>query len=111
VQFFVIEEGSRAVAWTVTTRTAGGWTLEECGDRDPTGSRAGALLQALLAADPAAPMPLIRAWLPPGWLPPQLSIRSRAAAREIMMVRPLAPDVLPQPLIASDVHYWHGDAF
>jgi predicted N-acetyltransferase YhbS len=111
VQFFVVEEGSRAVAWIVTTRTAGGWTLEECGDRDPSGSRAGALFQALLAGEPSAPMPLIRGWLPPGWLPPQLSIQSGAAAREIMMVRPLVPEVLRRPLAADDVHYWHGDAF
>lgn len=111
VQFHVVEEGGRAAAWSVLVRTERGWTLEECGDRDPSGARTGALLQALLARDPAAGRPVIRAWLPPGWLPPQLSIRSRAAAHEIMMIRALRDDVLRRPLAAADVHYWHGDVF
>lgn len=111
VQFFVVEEGSRPVAWVVLVRTAGGWSLEECGDRDPSGARVGALLQALLAREPSAPPPLIRAWLPPDWVPPQISVRSSAPAHEIMMVRSLRGDPLQRPLSAGDVHYWHGDAF
>ena len=34
-------------------RNANGWTLEEAGDRDPAGARLGAMLQVLVAREPA----------------------------------------------------------
>jgi hypothetical protein len=85
--------------------------LEECGDRDPSGARVGALMQAILAREPSGRMPTLRAWLPPGWLPPQLSLVAETPASEIMMVRPLRHDVLERPLQKADARYWHGDAF
>lgn len=110
VQFFVVEEGGRAVAWAVLVRSGRSLLLEECGDRDPSGARVGALLQVLLARDTGVPPP-IRGWLPPGWLPPQLSIRSRSAGAELMMIRGLRPGVPHQPLSPGEVCYWHGDVF
>jgi predicted N-acetyltransferase YhbS len=112
VQFLVVEEGGGAVAYVVVVQTPRGWALEEFGDRDPSGPRVGALLQVLLAREPDLPHPVLRAWLPAGWLPPQLSIVSRAAADEVMMIRPLAADgdVL-RLLPPQDVLYFHGDVF
>lgn len=112
VLFHVVEEGGRAVAYVVVTTSPGGWTLEECGDRDPSGARVGALLQLLLAREPAADAPPIFGWLPGGWLPPQLSIAARAAASQVMMIRPISDaGRIASPLAASDVLYWHADAF
>ena len=74
VQFFVAEEGSSAVAYVVITVRGGGWVLEECGDRDPTGARVGAILQVLIARDPSAARPAITAWLPSDFRPPQIEI-------------------------------------
>jgi predicted N-acetyltransferase YhbS len=112
VLFFVAEEGGRAVAYVVIGATPRSWTLEECGDRDPSGARVGALMQVLLAREPASAPPVIASWLPEGWLPPQLSIASSAAAEQVMMMRPLAEaGRIGGPLRASEVHYWHGDAF
>src|SRR5262249_1196692 len=65
VQFFIAEEGASAVAYVVITASGGEWTIEECGDRDPTGARLGALLQVLIARDPVEGRPVIRASLPP----------------------------------------------
>ena len=56
-EFFVAEEGVSAVAYVVLTVSAGGWTLEEAGDRDPAGARLGAILQVLLAREPSRPAP------------------------------------------------------
>ncbi len=112
VLFHVVEEGGWAVAYVVMTTGTRGWTIEECGDRDPLGARVGALLQALLAREPATGLPPIYAWLPGEWLPPQLTIVSRTAADQILMMRPLS-DVarVDRPLAPADVLYWHGDAF
>jgi hypothetical protein len=68
---FIAEEGASAVAYVVVsvrrraldaawTPDAEGthgaeWTIEECGDRDPSGARTGAILQALIARGPAEP--------------------------------------------------------
>ena len=64
VEFVVAEEGASAVAYAVLHENANGWTLEEAGDRDPSGARLGAMLQVLVAREPSAPAPLIRAWWP-----------------------------------------------
>jgi GNAT superfamily N-acetyltransferase len=112
VLFYVVEEGGCAVAYVVLTTSTRAWTLEECGDRDPSGARVGALLQMLLAREPAVGVPPIYAWLPAGWLPPQLSIVSRAAAHQVMMLRPLSEaGRVGRPLAPADVLYWHADAF
>ena len=63
-QFFVTEEGTIAAAYVVLTVAADRWTVEQCGDRDPTGARVGAILQALIARDPKAAAPEVAGWVP-----------------------------------------------
>ena len=87
------------------------WTLEECGDRDPSGARVGALLQALIAREPAEHRPTIRGWLPPGFLPPQLTVVSSTPSADIMMARMLGSTAALPQLGAADVLYWHNDVF
>ena len=43
---------------------ASAWTIEECGDRDASGARVGALLQVLIAREPAERRPTIVAGCP-----------------------------------------------
>lgn len=112
MQFFVAEEGTTGVAYVVLSVAGGEWTIEECGDRDPTGARVGAILQVLLARDPAAKRPAIRAWLPHGFLPPQIAIAAKRPSREIMMVRPLTTAAeAARTLSAADLLYWRDDLF
>ena len=47
LHFFIAEEGITAAAYVIVSVVGHAWTLEECGDRDPSGARVGALLQAL----------------------------------------------------------------
>jgi hypothetical protein len=68
----------------------------------------GAILQALIARDPGAPRPLIRGWLPPGFRPPQVTIKTALPSREVVRMRLLGPTIDPK-LSAADVLYWHGD--
>jgi GNAT superfamily N-acetyltransferase len=120
VRFFIAEEGASAVAYVLITvkredanlRPTIAWTIEECGDRDPSGARVGAILQALIARDPAEVRPTITAWLPDGFRPPQVTIVSERPATDVMMVRPLSDRVRAAlPVAASDVLYWRSDAF
>ena len=109
-EFFVAEEGVSAVAYVVLTVSAGGWTLEEAGDRDPAGARLGAILQVLLAREPSHHAPLIRAWWPPALpAPPQVRLIDRIPARDIFMLRPIAGAGIPTR--AEDVFYWRSDYF
>ena len=109
-EFFVAEEGASAVAYVVITASAGGWTIEEAGDRDPTGARLGAMLQVLLARDPTNQPPLIRAWWPHGFpVPPQIRLTERIPARDLFMIRPLVD--LPMPQRNEEVFYWRSDYF
>jgi predicted N-acetyltransferase YhbS len=107
LQFFVAEEGASAVAYVVLTVRDLDWSLEEAGDRDPSAARVGAILQALIAREPAERRPAIRARLPAGFMPPQLSIVESHPTADVMMVR---PKVLP-PLGERDVLYWQSDVF
>ena len=110
VEFFVAEEGRSAVAYVVLSENANGWTLEEAGDRDPAGARLGAMLQVLLAREPAHRTPLIRAWWPRSMpVPPQIELTDRTDARDVFMVRPLAD--VAMPATADDVFYWRSDYF
>jgi len=111
LHFFIAEEGITAAAYVVVSVAGSAWTLEECGDRDASGARVGALLQALIAREPSARRPTIRAWLPPGFRPPQLTIVSAAPSIGIMMVRHLGAAALPPRLSADDVLYWGNDLF
>ena len=110
--FFVAEEGASAVAYVVLMVRGNEWTLEECGDRDPAGARVGAILQSLIAREPARGAPAIRTWLPPGFLPPQLTIAATRPSPEIMMIRPLTPAAeAARTLGRDDVFYWRNDMF
>jgi predicted N-acetyltransferase YhbS len=112
LQFFVAEEGTTGVAYVVLTVRDGEWTIEECGDRDPSGARVGAILQVLLARDPAARQPAIRAWLPLGFVPPQITIVRKRPSAEVMMVRSLTPAATPSTALGEDgLLYWRGDLF
>jgi GNAT superfamily N-acetyltransferase len=110
LEFFVAEEGVSAVAYVVLSVNAGGWTLEEAGDRDPAGARLGATLQVLLAREPSRSAPLIRAWWPPAMpVPQQIRLTNRVPARDVFMLRPLANVGIPSR--AGDVFYWRSDYF
>jgi predicted N-acetyltransferase YhbS len=90
LEVFVAEEGYRAAAYVVVSRGPEGVVLEECGDRDPRGSRIGAMLEALVERDPSNPDRTLRAWLPPGLHPPQVQLLDPTPATEVMMVRSLS---------------------
>lgn len=108
VEFFVTEEGQRAVAYVVLARGVHGVVLEDCGDHDPTGARVGAMLQVLSARTPADPPLQFRARLPPSFRPPQLRVVStRPIASEVMMIKPLVPGAG----VPRDQVYWQLDVF
>jgi hypothetical protein len=111
LHFFIAEEGITAAAYVVISVVGETWTLEECGDRDPSGARVGAILQALIAREPVERRPTIRGRLPRGFLPPQVTIVSENPSTHVMMVRPLGPVVVQPRLSADDVLYWLGDVF
>jgi GNAT superfamily N-acetyltransferase len=125
LQFFVAEEGAAAVAYMViSARVAHGgqlgqvgevghtWTIEECGDRDPAGARVGAMLQVLLAREPAVRRPTIRAWLPARLRPPQVTIAKTQPARVVMMARQLTPAAAAAVDLREDeLLYWRADIF
>jgi hypothetical protein len=109
LQFFIAEEGITAAAYVVLSVVGHVWTLEECGDRDPSGARVGALLQALIAREPGGTRPTIHAWLPPGFLPPQVSIVSRRPSTQTVRMRMLDPGVTTPSLSSDDVLLWRDD--
>jgi GNAT superfamily N-acetyltransferase len=111
LQFFIAEEGTTAAAYVVLSVAGDTWTLEECGDRDPSGARIGALLQALVAREPAERRPIIRGWLPAGFLPPQLTIAASASTIEMMSVRWLNADRAEPDLSGATSLYWRNDVF
>jgi hypothetical protein len=86
--------------------------LDAAGDRDPSGARVGAILQALIARDPAHVRPAISGWLPAGFLPPQLTVISEQPSADLMMVRPLtAAGSAATALQQHELLYWRGDLF
>jgi hypothetical protein len=111
LHFFIAEEGITAAAYVVISVAGDAWTLEECGDRDPSGARVGALLQALIAREPTERRPLIRAWLPHGFLPPQVTVVSTPRSTPGMMARDLTGTAQAWPPAASEVLYWRSDTF
>lgn len=117
-EFWVSEEGNHAVAYVLISRGPTGnladgpevmW-LDACGDRDPTGARVGAILQVLYARTPAEILPPLRAWLPDGWLPPQVKIASREAADDILMVKALGGTTV-LPMHGREITWWRADYF
>jgi len=119
VEFFVCEEGTRAVAWvllqTARRRSSAdpeSWSIASCGDRDPSGARIGAMLQALVARTPGVRPPVIHAWWPARLEPVQLALHRRPVTGSILMTCPLDDGGRIDPAItSSDVLYWHADAF
>ena len=105
--FLVVEEGMQAAAYVVITVVRDTWMLELCGDHDPTGARAGAILQALIAREPAERRPAITAWLPDGFVPPQVSIVSALPAADGIWLRWLSGS--SRQLAGEDVMLWRGD--
>jgi hypothetical protein len=110
VEFYVTEEGYRAVAYVLISRGPEGVWLLECGDRDATGARVGAMLQSIEARTPAETPTRFRAWLPAGWCPPQIRIVHTAPAAELMMLMSLEGTPTPA-LDEGDVRYWQADVF
>lgn len=112
VEFLVTEEGHQAVAYIVSTIQGGRWFIDDAGDRDPSGARLGAMLQAMIARTPHLPAPEIRAWLPHDFTPPQVTRVEMQAIPEVMMIRPLKDRALPlPPLDGSHVTYCRLDYF
>jgi hypothetical protein len=107
--FVIAEEGITAAAYAVISIVDRNWTIEECGDRDPSGARVGAILQALIAREPAERRPVIRGSLPPGFVPPQVTIVSMAPTVDIMLVRPLTAAMRGVRLSSDDILYWRSD--
>jgi hypothetical protein len=111
LEFVIAEEGITAAAYLVMTIADDVWTIEECGDRDVTGARIGALLQALLAREPAESRPVIRGWLPPGLVAPQITVAAATAPSPILLVRALSSRVQGWRWSPADVLYWLNDVF
>jgi hypothetical protein len=111
LHFFIAEEGITAAAYVVVSIAGGTWMIEECGDRDPSGARVGAILQALIAREPVERRPTIRAWLPRGFVPPQVTIVSTKPSTDVLMMRSLGSTVVQPRLSGDDVLYWRSDIF
>ena len=111
LHFFIAEEGITAAAYVVISVVGGTWTVEECGDRDPSGARVGAILQALIAREPVERRPTIRAWLPRGFVPPQVTIVSSKPSTDVMLMQSLGANEVHPRLAAEDVLYWRSDIF
>ena len=109
LHFFIAEEGVTAAAYVMLSVAGAEWTLEECGDRDPSGARVGALLQALIAREPMEQRPTIRGWLPHGFVPPQVTIASATPSAHAIKVRMLDSRTTIAPLAAADALWWHSD--
>jgi predicted N-acetyltransferase YhbS len=109
-EFYVAEEGYRAAAYVVLTRGPDGITLQECGDRDPSGARVGAVLQVLAACEPSERRMVLKGWIPADFRPPQVRILEDTEASEVMMLRPLA-GVASSSQGYSPVTYWQADVF
>ncbi len=107
--FVIAEEGITAAAYAVISVVDGSWTIEECGDRDASGARVGAILQALIAREPAERRPVIRGWLPSGFVPPQVTIVTTPQSGEVSWARALTARVPTLALSFDDVLYWHSD--
>ena len=111
LEFMVAEEGVSAVAYVVLSQNQYGWTLEEAGDRDPSGARLGAIFQVLFAREPSLNDPIVRAWWPRGFpTPPQLTLSNRTDPKDVFMVRPLA-DGVATPSGPEGAFWWRSDYF
>lgn len=104
LEAFVSEEGHKPVSWVVVSHGPEGTQLEDCGDRDPSGARVGAMLEALAERDPASDDRTFSAWFPGSMRPPQMRISEPFRPAEIMMVKAIgAATNLPQTNLET---YW-----
>jgi hypothetical protein len=103
--------GITPAAYIVISIVGGTSVIEECGDRDVTGVRVGALLQALIAREPAESRPHIRGWLPPGFQPPQINITATPATPPFLLARALSSRLQGLHWSAGDVLYRLNDVF
>jgi hypothetical protein len=69
------------------------------------------MLQALIAREPVERRATIRAWLPAGFVPPQVTIVSAKPPKEMMLVRCLGSTLVQPRLSGDDVLYWRSDIF
>jgi hypothetical protein len=53
----------------------------------------------------------IRAWLPRGFVPPQVTIVSAKPSTDVLMVRSLGSMAVPPRQSGEDVLYWRRDIF
>ena len=109
LQFFIAEEGITAAVYVVMSVAGDVWTIEECGDRDPCGARVGALLQALIAREPAKAPPTIRGRFPAGFLPPQTTIVTATPSTQHISVRMLKAGAKAPALSGDQVLLWNDD--
>ena len=110
-QFVIAEEGITAAAYVVVSVVGKAWTIEECGDRDPSGARVGAILQALIARESVTPADGIHGSMPAGFVPPQVTIVSTKPTAEVILARRLSPSVEQPRLSSEQVLYWRSDIF
>jgi hypothetical protein len=111
LQFFVTEEGTIAAAYVVMRVRGDAWTILQCGDRDPSGARVGAIMQALIARDPATSPPVVRGWFPPDFTPPQATRTSVTSSSTTLFATLLGSHRHTAPLSAKDTLYWLSDLF
>lgn len=111
LEFFIAEEAASAVAYVVISRGPEGDVLEEWGDRDPTGARAGAMLQVMAARTPAETVAPLRTWMPRDFLPPQIERLDERAPHETAMIRSSTPGKRIAAPAADGVFLFKTDAF
>ena len=106
VAFLVVEEGMRPAAYLMMTISGQDWVVEYCGDHDPAGARVGAILQTLIAREPAERRPAITAWFPDDIVPPQVTVLSSETVPDRVWICPLAASAWSS---APGVSLWRGD--
>lgn len=108
VEWLVVEEAGRIVAFLIATRRPRGLVIEDCGDVDPSGARVAALVGALVA-QPSFHPPVVHGWLPEafrGWTTPALW---HEVTDNVMMIRSVGTAALPP--INGPVTFWNLDLF
>ena len=111
LEFLVAEEGATAAAYLVLSRSGSAWTIDECGDRDPSGARVGAMLQSVIARESSECRPVITSWFPAGFRPPQLVVTSTTVGKDAHNPRFFRPRATRVRLTAGDVLFWPSDSF
>ena len=66
--------------------------------------------EALIAREPAERRPTIDAWLPAGFLPPQVAVVSATPSARSIRVRMLGSNARVPPLSSRDILFWRNDA-